>query len=99
MTTSSPAPRTSSRRLTTLAAVTVAGVLALAACAPDTGSTSPTSGGGEVPVSVIYSQSGPLAAYGEAYRNGLEAGLDYATDGTGEVDGTKIDARLLRRRR
>ncbi|GAB2770064.1 substrate-binding domain-containing protein [Nocardioides salsibiostraticola] len=78
------------RRLTTLAAVTIAGALGLTtACAPDAGSEA-TSDSGEVKVSIIYSQTGPLAAYGEAYRNGLEAGLDYATDGTGEIDGTTL---------
>ncbi len=94
MPSSSPRPHTSRGRLTTLAAVSVAGVLWLTtACAPDSGSTSGSGSAddaAEVPVAVIYSQTGPLAAYGEAYRNGLEAGLDYATDGTGEVDGTPI---------
>ncbi|WP_323793571.1 substrate-binding domain-containing protein [Nocardioides sp.] len=79
------------RRSTSLAAVAAAGVLALTtACAPEEGSES-GSDAGTVDVSVIYSQTGPLAAYGEAYRNGLEAGLDYATDGTGEIDGTTIN--------
>ena len=78
------------RRFTTMAAVTAAGVLGLTtACAPESGSET-SSDSGEVKVSIIYSQTGPLAAYGEAYRNGLEAGLDYATDGTGEVDGTTL---------
>lgn len=44
-----------------------------------------------VEVGIIYSETGPLAAYGEQYRDGLEAGIDYATDGTGEVDGTTIE--------
>ncbi len=93
MTMGNSRPRSSKGRLTTLAAVTAAGVLGLTtACAPDSGAGASGSDadGGEVAVSVIYSQSGPLAAYGEAYRNGLEAGLDYATDGTGKVDGTTI---------
>ncbi|CAN5643470.1 substrate-binding domain-containing protein [soil metagenome] len=79
------------RRLTTALAITAAGVLGLSACAPGSGSDAAGSDSGTVPVSIIYSQTGPLAAYGEAYRNGLEAGLDYATDGTGEVDGTTIE--------
>src|SRR5690606_28829471 len=50
-------------------------------------------GGGQatVKVGVTYSGTGPLAAYGEQYKAGLEAGIDYATDGTGEVDGTTIE--------
>ena len=77
-------------RATTAAMVGLA-VLA-AGCAPaDDSAGSGGDGGSEsVDVSIIYSQTGPLAAYGEAYRHGLEAGLDYATDGTGEVDGREI---------
>src|SRR5690606_17443715 len=37
------------------------------------------------------SETGPLAAYGKAFLDGFDAGLDYATDGTGEVDGTTIE--------
>ena len=47
--------------------------------------------GGTAQVGIIYSETGPLAAYGKQFREGLEAGLDYATDGTGEVDGTAIE--------
>ncbi|WP_151526149.1 substrate-binding domain-containing protein [Serinicoccus kebangsaanensis] len=74
--------------------------LAVAGCAPSTtdggdaesdGSTGAAEGGGTARVGIIYSETGALAAYGEQYRQGLEAGLDYATDGTGEVDGTAIE--------
>lgn len=44
-----------------------------------------------VQVGIIYSETGPLAAYGEQYRAGLEAGLDYATDGTREVNGRPLE--------
>lgn len=47
--------------------------------------------GGTIDVGIIYSETGPLAAYGKQYKEGLEAGIDYATDGTGEVDGTAIE--------
>lgn len=40
---------------------------------------------------LVYSKSGPLATYGEQYRQGFTAGLDYATGGTGAVDGHKIE--------
>src|SRR5690625_5297308 len=36
-----------------------------------------------IDIGIIYSKTGPLAAYGENYIQGLHAGLDYATDGTG----------------
>lgn len=92
MTQRTPA-RTGGRRSLAVAAAAVVGVLGLSACAPDSGSASSGEDGeaAAVPVSIIYSQSGPLAAYGEAYRNGLEAGIDYATDGSGEVDGREIE--------
>jgi len=73
--------------------------LVLAACgspgapgaAPDEGGGEDTAGGEPVKVGLVYSQTGPLASYGEQYRAGFEAGLDYATDGTGEVEGRAIE--------
>ena len=44
-----------------------------------------------VKVGLVYSKSGPLATYGEQYRQGFEAGLEYATQGTGEVNGHKVE--------
>lgn len=64
--------------------------LALAGCAP----TTPAETGGDlapVKIAVITSATGPLASYGEEYTQGFKAGLDYATDGTGEVDGRALD--------
>lgn len=46
-------------------------------------------------VGVIYSESGPLALYGEQFRAGLEAGLDYVTDGTGELDGRPLEVTFV----
>ena len=68
--------------------------ITLAGCAPTT-----AAGGGDageadaapVAIGMITSQTGPLAAYGEAYTAGFEAGLDYATEGTGEVDGRELE--------
>ena len=75
-----------------LGSVLATAALVLAACAPQAG----TDGGGteegpaEIRAGVITSETGPLAGYGEQYLEAFKAGLDYATDGTGEVDGTKI---------
>ncbi len=83
-----------------IALMSATAVLAVAGCAPSSsegGDGGDTAGGGEessggtAAVGIIYSETGPLAAYGEQYRQGLEAGIDYATDGTGEVDGTTIE--------
>lgn len=87
---------------TRVLALSAAAALALSACAPSSddntsgdGGQSTGAAGGEGPdtvkVGIIYSETGPLAAYGEQYKAGLEAGIDYATDGTGEVDGTTIE--------
>src|SRR5690606_24204708 len=86
-------------------ALTLGAVLALTACAPSATDPEPsapgTTGasqsdeseptGDPVKVGVITSTTGPLAAYGEAYVQGLEAGFDYATDGTMVVNGSEIE--------
>lgn len=76
-----------------VAAAAVTG-LALAACAP-TGATTGGSGDGEsaapIDVGIVYSESGPLAAYGAAYKQGFEAGIDHATGGTGTVAGHELN--------
>jgi branched-chain amino acid transport system substrate-binding protein len=84
--------RVITRRLTPVAIVAAAG-LVLAGCAPTTGGDVEV--GAPVPVAIITSQTGPLAAYGEAYLNGFEAGLDYATEGTGTIDGRELDITFL----
>ncbi len=73
-------------------ATTVA--LALAACAPSVGTTATSetgdAGPAEITIGVITSETGALASYGKQYLDGFMAGLDYATDGSNEVNGTKI---------
>ncbi|MGG2066053.1 substrate-binding domain-containing protein [Bacillus sp. S14(2024)] len=43
-----------------------------------------------VKVGVLASLTGPLESYGKQTVNGFELGLDYATGGTGKVEGKKI---------
>ncbi len=80
-----------------LIAAAMATGLALSACAPTAGSTAPAASGGAakaaepVNVGIIYSKTGPLAAYGATYYEGLQAGIEHATGGTGEVNGAKIN--------
>ncbi|MDQ0613079.1 branched-chain amino acid transport system substrate-binding protein [Microbacterium sp. W4I4] len=76
-----------------LGSVLVTAALVMTACAPQAGA--PVAEGGdkgpaEVRVGVITSETGPLAGYGKQYLDAFAVGLDYATDGTGAVDGTKI---------
>ena len=40
-------------------------------------------------VGLVYSKSGALASYGEQYRQGFTAGLDFATKGTGRSPATR----------
>lgn len=76
-------------------AVIAAATIALVGCAPTTaaggGDDTATDSGAPVKVAMLTSQTGPLAAYGAAYTAGFEAGLDYATDGTGTVDGRELE--------
>ena len=43
-----------------------------------------------IKVGVLASLTGPLESYGKQTVNGFELGLDYATGGTGKVEGKKI---------
>ncbi|GLB66879.1 ABC transporter substrate-binding protein [Arthrobacter mangrovi] len=69
--------------------------LAVTSCAPSPGGEGDAAGAAGGPesinVGIVYSKTGPLAAYGEAYYEGLQAGIDYATEGSGEVNGTKLN--------
>lgn len=86
------------RGRTMLAAAAATVLAVLTACGSptategDDGGAGSTEGGGEpVEVGLVYSQTGPLASYGEQYIQGFNAGLDYATEGTGEVDGRAVE--------
>ncbi|MGO2029723.1 MULTISPECIES: substrate-binding domain-containing protein [Micrococcaceae] len=75
-------------------ALTLSAGLALTACAPTAETGTSTEGGDgakTVNVGIVYSKTGPLAAYGDAYYEGLQAGLDYATDGTNKVGDTELN--------
>ncbi|KIH97966.1 amino acid ABC transporter substrate-binding protein [Streptomonospora alba] len=72
------------------AAVLCTGALLATSCGSP-GSTAAGEEGGPVKVGVVYSSSGPLATYGEQYFQGFQAGLDYATDGTMEIDGRPVE--------
>lgn len=48
-----------------------------------------------VEIGIIYSKTGLLSAYGQNYIEGLEAGLDYATDGTNIAGDYEINLRIV----
>ncbi|MFR9797395.1 substrate-binding domain-containing protein [Streptomyces sp. MS06] len=76
-----------------LAAVVACGLLAVGCSKAGTAGTASDGSGGDAPVKVglVYSKTGPLAAYGKQYIEGFRAGLDYATKGTGKVDGHRVE--------
>ncbi|MEU6852980.1 substrate-binding domain-containing protein [Actinacidiphila alni] len=80
------------RSVPALAALTAGVLLAGCSAAGMAGSSSDSGdkGATAVKVGLVYSRSGPLAAYGKQYLDGFTAGLAYATHGTGAVDGHKI---------
>ncbi|MDI2588867.1 substrate-binding domain-containing protein [Psychrobacillus sp. NEAU-3TGS] len=62
----------------------------------DEGTTTPVSSevteeGGTIKIGVLASLTGALESYGKQTKNGFELGLEYATDGTLEVAGKKIE--------
>lgn len=68
-------------------ALAVAGSLVLSAC-----STSESEDAdGTVTVGLVNSYTGAISMFGPAFEAGFRAGLDEATDGSLEIDGTKID--------
>lgn len=80
-----------------LAAAVLAVGLTMTACAPsaETGTTPSDGASAAAPeavnIGIVYSKTGPLAAYGDAYYEGLQAGLDYATEGTNKVGDTTLN--------
>ncbi len=78
------------------AAVLLLAALLLVACgapgSPGGGSSGgEDAGGGPFRVGIVHSTTGPLASYGAQYMAGFRAGLDYATDGSGEVAGRPVE--------
>lgn len=79
-------------RFTRTSFAIIAASCAMAIPATMFAAASPASTPGDaIEVGLIYSETGPLAVYGQQYRDGFAAGLEYATDGTGAVGGRPID--------
>jgi branched-chain amino acid transport system substrate-binding protein len=70
---------------------TVISLLAVGALAACGSPQQAASGGKDLNVGIVYSQSGPLASYGQQYADGFKAGLAYATKGTGKIGDRKIN--------
>ena len=82
-----------------MAALAAVAGLAMTACG-NPGSPGAAANGGDggasksgeaFKVGLVYSKSGPLATYGAQYRQGFTAGLKYATNGSGKVNGRTVE--------
>jgi branched-chain amino acid transport system substrate-binding protein len=73
--------------------VALVGVLALTAIGFAAASTKHASDS-TYNVGIVYSRTGLLAAYGAEYIEGLKYGIQYATNGSGAVNGKKINLTL-----
>jgi len=77
-------------------AALVAGVATIAALgATARGADAAPSASAPIKVGIVYSRTGLLAAYGAEYIQGLRYGLAYATKGTNEVNGRKVELTLV----
>ena len=84
--------RPARRHAGALAAVAATALLAAGCASAGTAGTAQSSNGSApVKVGLLYSKTGLLAAYGKQYEQGFQAGLAYATHGTGKVNGHQID--------
>ncbi|OIK29218.1 substrate-binding domain-containing protein [Streptomyces malaysiense] len=74
-------------------AAAVGALIAGCSSAGTAGTTSAGADSGSAPVEVglVYSRSGPLAAYGKQYEQGFKAGLAYVTHGTDKAGGHRIE--------
>lgn len=80
------------RQTVLLSMLAVALVVVLAAgCGGKAGGGKQATGQEPVKIGVVTSQSGPLESYGTQELRGLKLGIAYATNGTNEVLGRKID--------
>ena len=100
-------PRSTGPRYLTRLAVAAAATVLLVACgtpgasttesttAAPSGTVAGSSGaaatGDPIKVGIVTSLSGPLQSYGQMYLDAFNVGLDYATDGTGAVNGRTIE--------
>ncbi|GAX89444.1 substrate-binding domain-containing protein [Effusibacillus lacus] len=78
-----------------LVSVLSASLLMASACGNSTETGGKETGGKEtktpIKIGVVTSKTGPLEAYGKQELNGLKLGIKYATGGTNEVLGRKIE--------
>jgi branched-chain amino acid transport system substrate-binding protein len=72
------------------AAAITAAALVVAGCGSPQQAAS-DNGDGPLRVGIVYSQTGPLASYGQQYADGFKAGLAYATHDTGKIGDRAVE--------
>jgi branched-chain amino acid transport system substrate-binding protein len=72
----------------------VVGAVALLAATGTVVAGSKRTAASDYNVGIVYSRTGLLAAYGAEYIQGVRYGIQYATGGTGKVNGKKINLSL-----
>jgi branched-chain amino acid transport system substrate-binding protein len=78
-----------------LTAAAIAVLSALAAGAQARSEATDASANHTIQVGIVYSRTGPFAAYGAEYLSGLRWGLNYVTGGTNKVGGHEIELTLV----
>lgn len=76
-----------------LAAIALAATACASASQEAAGSGTGGSSGGHSPykIGMVYEKTGLYSAYAQEYQQGFRIGLDYATNGTGKVNGHPVD--------
>lgn len=82
--------RTARRAGASVLVVGLCAALASGCATADQQAGKTTTVGAPVKVAVVYSKTGALSTYGAEYLAGFQAGLGYATGGTGSIDGHEI---------
>ena len=81
------------RRLTIV--LLAVGAVALLAATGTVAASARHASAGSYNVGIVYSRTGLLASYGGQYVEGLKYGIQYATNGTGKVNGKSINLNLV----
>jgi branched-chain amino acid transport system substrate-binding protein len=76
-------------------ATLTAAVVVLTALAAGAQARPDTSANHTIQIGIVYSRTGAFSAYGAEYLSGLRYGLEYATGGTGKVNGHEIQFTLV----
>ncbi|WP_079527422.1 substrate-binding domain-containing protein [Halobacillus hunanensis] len=69
----------------------ILGLVALTACGEESSGEAGSTKDETIKIGVLASLTGALESYGQQTKRGFELGIDYATDGSGEVAGKKIE--------